>query len=203
MTTPWLKALSFPLSALIGLLICTAARAQEPAPSEEPDAIPADQQVPAATTEEAAEEAAEGQPEAEPEPETEPETALGAEDEPGAEAEDDQTPAPPMRAQEVAFWSLAGAAGFALLTGALFGITALAEEQRYEENPSDQARDRGEARALAADIFLGVGAAAAVAAAIVWLTDDGDDEAPAEAPADSATIAPAVSGNTAGIEIRF
>jgi hypothetical protein len=156
---------------LTALLVCAPVQAQDAEPTPDTDQPPA----PA---------------------EAQPETAAEAT---GAGGEEDEE-APPPTTREVVFWSLTGVAGVAILTGGVFGLTALAEERRFEDNPSNQARDRGEARALAADILFGVGAAAALAAVIVLLTGDDEDDAEApEAPAVEATM----SVNGALVEVRF
>lgn len=80
-------------------------------------------------------------------------------------------PDAPMTANETAMWALVGVASVALVTGGIFGLNALDEEQRYEDNPSDEFKSRGEARALVADISFGVAAAAGLTALIVGLTD--------------------------------
>jgi hypothetical protein len=140
---------------------------------------------------------AEDQPPAET---TEPPAAT---DQPTAPAADEPAaePEPPLATAEIVFWSLTGVTGVTLITGSIFGLTALAEEERFENNPSSQARDRGEARALAADILFGVSAAAAVAAAIVLLVSD---EVPAEEPAaDQPQVEPTVTAGGAGITVQF
>lgn len=66
-----------------------------------------------------------------------------------------------------AVWSLAGGCGLALITGGIFGMAALEEKARYEQNYHSDFADRMRARAIASDVFFGLGAAAAVSALIV------------------------------------
>lgn len=182
--------------------------------SASPTALTEDQAQPLETTEQAttdqeplppappAETNAVQAPEAAPLDQTSVTPAPAAESATGGEDIESPKSSPP-EPRAIVLWSLTGTAGFALLTGSLFGITALAEEQRYEDNPSTQARDRGEARALAADVFFGVGGAAAIAALIVLLTDD-DEATPRDADsAADVTMRPSVSSEATGITIHF
>ena len=66
-----------------------------------------------------------------------------------------------------AVWSLAGGCGLALITGGVFGLTALEEKSRYEQHHDSDFADRMRARAITSDVFFGIGGAAAVAALIV------------------------------------
>ena len=78
------------------------------------------------------------------------------------------------------------------------------EEERFADNRSQQAKDRGEARALAADISFGVAAAAAVAALIVWLATDDEQAQPGEGSPDAAaTIDVGASGAGAALQVNF
>lgn len=77
-----------------------------------------------------------------------------------------------MSHKKKAVWSLVGVSGAALITGGIFGLTALDEKQRYDDNPADDFKDRKDARALASYISFGVAGAAAVAALVVWLVVD-------------------------------
>jgi hypothetical protein len=79
--------------------------------------------------------------------------------------------------KKTAVWSLVGVSGAALITGGIFGLTALDEKERYEDNPAQDFEDRQNARALAAYISFGVAGAAAVAALIVGLAVDDKGEA--------------------------
>ncbi len=83
----------------------------------------------------------------------------------------------PLPPRETAMWAMVGVAGLGAIAGGVFGLTALGEETRYDDNPSQQALDRGETRALASDICFGIAGAAAVTAIILWLTDDDEPAA--------------------------
>lgn len=102
-----------------------------------------------------------------------------------------------------------GAAG--LIAGTVLGFLALKEHSDYESRPSEAGADRGERLALFADVGFGVGAMAAVTAAVLYLTHD--DVAPAPAPKDrpaSARLAagklqfiPRLSANSASATARI
>ncbi|MCP4602261.1 MAG: hypothetical protein GY847_17375 [Proteobacteria bacterium] len=81
---------------------------------------------------------------------------------------------PKKSLRDTSAWSLVGIAGATLISGGIFGLTAMDEKHRIEDSPSDEFDDRHKSRALAAYISLGIAGAAAAAALIVWLT--GKDE---------------------------
>ena len=99
----------------------------------------------------------------------------------GAEPEGDRTqePAPPpLEKKEIIVWSLIGVSGAAVIAGGVFGLTALDEKERFEDNPALDFEDRKDARAVASYVSFSVAGAAAVAALIVWLEFDGEGESP-------------------------
>jgi tetratricopeptide (TPR) repeat protein len=63
-----------------------------------------------------------------------------------------------------------GAAG--LIAGTVLGIVALKEHSDFNSKPSEQGANRGERLALFADVGFGVGAMAALTAAVLYLTHD-------------------------------
>jgi hypothetical protein len=105
---------------------------------------------------------------------------------PAASAEDasvEQAAPAPLTTRETAMWAMVGVAGLGAIAGGVFGLTALGEETRFNDNPSRQVLDRGETRALASDICFSVAAAAAVAAIVLALTDDEEPVADPSKPA--------------------
>jgi hypothetical protein len=128
--------------------------------------------------------------------------ALRADDDPvGNSPEEEREPAvEPLRPHETALWLTTGTAGLALISGGVFGLTALSEQSRFETNPSSQAKRRGEARALAADVSFGIGAAAAVAALLLYLTDDEGESVPS---CDEPPPGPELSLAAGGLTLSF
>ena len=99
----------------------------------------------------------------------------GPADKPTAELIGENSPAPApkfLSHKKKAVWTLAGISGAALITGGVFGLTALDEKQRNDDNPAEEFADRRDARALASYISFGAAGAAAVAAVVVWLVVD-------------------------------
>jgi hypothetical protein len=78
------------------------------------------------------------------------------------------------------FWVAVGvtAAGAAVTT--VFGIVALNKQSEFDKNPTDKTADDGERAALIADISLGVAAAGAVTATVLFFTA-GHDKRPEQA----------------------
>jgi hypothetical protein len=90
------------------------------------------------------------------------------------------------------FWVAVGvtAAGAAATT--VFGIMALNKHSEFEKNPSNETADEGERAALIADISLGVAAAGAVTATVLFFTAGRDK------PAEHAFSVVPVVGPTGG-----
>ncbi len=106
-------------------------------------------------------------PPASPEPVAFPESPPPAKEEDAEEKEEIQ-----KTTGEIATWSLVGVAGLGVISGGIFGITALDEKRRDDDNPNDAFNDRHKSRSVAAYVSFGVAGAAAVAALIVGLTTD-------------------------------
>ncbi|MCP4679950.1 MAG: hypothetical protein GY854_31555 [Deltaproteobacteria bacterium] len=109
-------------------------------------------------------------PPASPEPAAFPESPRVEEDD--AEEKEEI----PKTSGEIATWSLVGIASLGVITGGIFGFTALDEKHRNEDNPNDAFKDRRKSRALAAYISFSMAGAAAIAALIVGLTTDWEPE---------------------------
>ena len=92
-----------------------------------------------------------------------------------------------------------GAAG--LIAGTVLGFLALKEHSDYDSNPSEAAADRGERLALFADVGFGVGAMAAVTAAVLYFThDDVEQTAPQD---EHVQLVPKLSPNSASATARI
>lgn len=79
-----------------------------------------------------------------------------------------------MSPKMTAVWSLVSGCGVALITGGAFGMAALEERTRYDHTTHPDFGDRVRARAIASDVFLGVGAVSAALALIVFFVVDDD-----------------------------
>jgi hypothetical protein len=89
-----------------------------------------------------------------------------------------QTPtALPTQVPTTALWitGTIGAAG--LIAGTVLGFLALKEHSDFQSKPTEASADRGERLALFSDVGFGIGAMAAVTAAVLYFTKD--DVAPA------------------------
>ncbi len=74
------------------------------------------------------------------------------------------------RNNRIALWSLAGASGAGLITGSIFGAMALADQSRFNDDPTDVGlHHRGQRRAQTADIFFGTSVALAAGVAVYYL----------------------------------
>jgi tetratricopeptide (TPR) repeat protein len=123
-----------------------------------------------------------------------PAVVSAARPDPGAAPE----PETPLR--PIIGWSLVGLGGALAVGGTLAGVLAQADEEAFRQS-SDvvskrDLRDRGEARALAADVMFVAAGAAVVGGAVVLLT--GGDEAPGTP---GAAVVP-VAGGALGV-VRF
>ena len=81
-------------------------------------------------------------------------------------------PGPALSPKMKVVVSLLAGAGVSLVTGGVFGIVALEEKSRYQVTEHRDFEDRVQARAIAADVFLGVAAATAVATLIYYFAAD-------------------------------
>lgn len=86
----------------------------------------------------------------------------------------------PMAPSRLTVWLLAGLSGAAAITGGVFGLTALDEEERFAAHPDPEFADRGAARAVAADVSFAVAGAAAIGALLVWLIADDEQSGPSQ-----------------------
>lgn len=71
----------------------------------------------------------------------------------------------------VGVWVTAGIAAAALVSGTVFGFLALSEQSNFDNEPSNDVADRGEAFALIADISFGVAAAMAITAVVLYIVE--------------------------------
>ncbi|MCP4679952.1 MAG: PEGA domain-containing protein [Deltaproteobacteria bacterium] len=115
-----------------------------------------------------------------------------------AEEEDDSSGPP------AAFWVCAALTGVGLVSGTVFGVMALGDEEDYKDSPTDAKKEAGEREAIIADVSFGVAAAAAIVGTIVLLTYDKDEE---EAGDDDSSakfkITPVAGGETLGLNASF
>ena len=120
--------------------------------------------------------------------------------------------APPLvEVPTTALWvtGTIGAAG--LIAGTVLGFLALKEHSDYESRPTEAGADRGERLALFADVGFGVGAMAAVTAAVLYLTHDdvGPSEPAKDKPANAQLsggqlqFIPRLSANSASATARI
>jgi len=188
-----LRALGAALSASEVLVVSVAETAADDAALAQPRLVILDADRAALTESVLAElfPQPETEPEAEPEAEPEPAAALAAA-EPVPE-EDGRT--------NVWAWVATGIAGSTLAAGAIIGGFALSDLDELEGMAINEAgyqgqKDRTDNEALAADILIGVGAAAAVGALVLFLVD-----LPAEEPEPTAVLPFATSGG-AGVAAK-
>ena len=83
----------------------------------------------------------------------------------------DKVKKPALTKNEIAVWSLFSAAGAAVITGAIFGLTALDEQDRYDKNPASIYRHRRDDRMITSAVFFGTAGAAAIATLALWAID--------------------------------
>jgi hypothetical protein len=75
------------------------------------------------------------------------------------------------------FWVAVGVTAAGAATTTVFGIMALDKHSDFQKNPSDKTADEGERAAIIADISLGVAAAGAVTATVLFFTAGRDKPA--------------------------
>jgi hypothetical protein len=74
-----------------------------------------------------------------------------------------------------AFWIFAGGAVAAGGVATVFGVMALNKQSEFEETPTREIYDDGRRNALIADISLGVAAASAITAGVIFFSSKGSD----------------------------
>jgi hypothetical protein len=79
------------------------------------------------------------------------------------------------------FWIAVGVTGVGVVVTTTFGIMALDKHSKYEDHPTKELYDAGKRDALIADVSLGVTAAAAVTAAVLFFTSKGPEKGSGEA----------------------
>lgn len=95
-------------------------------------------------------------------PPVEPIESTGEEAEPPPMEEESSGPPP-------AFWVMAAVTGAGLVSGTVFGTMALADEEEFNDNPTNSKADAVERDAIIADVSFGVAVAAAVAGTIILI----------------------------------
>jgi len=121
-------------------------------------------------------------------------------EEPAPTADTEETSANdayPAEPALIARWVLTGVAAAGAVGGGVFGLAALSAKDRFDENPTEQSRDRGLSRAHAADAMFAIAGAAAIGALVLWVLED-PDEGEAQPSTDEEI---AVDAN--GVTIRF
>ncbi len=73
------------------------------------------------------------------------------------------------RRQKVVLWSLLGTAGVAAAAGTAYAILAARDQRAYDDMPSLDLADRGESRALTADVLWGTSLALVATTVVYWL----------------------------------
>jgi tetratricopeptide (TPR) repeat protein len=95
-------------------------------------------------------------------------------------------PAPPAEVPTAALWVTGSIGAAGLIAGTVFGILALKEHSKFQDNPTAATADKGERYALFSDIGFGVGAMALITAAVLLLDRDETPPAPKSATAGAA-----------------
>ncbi|MBI4508925.1 MAG: PEGA domain-containing protein [Deltaproteobacteria bacterium] len=72
------------------------------------------------------------------------------------------------KAERMVFWSLVGASGVTAISGGVFGILALSDQERYNDLPTKMIHRQGEERAKIADTLWGTALALAATAAVYY-----------------------------------
>jgi hypothetical protein len=85
---------------------------------------------------------------------------------------------PKSKVPSYVLWAVGGAS---LITGAVLGVTALTAKSDFNDNPSYDAADRAEGRAIAADIALGLSAVLLVTGTVFYFSPDAADARPTAA----------------------
>jgi tetratricopeptide (TPR) repeat protein len=109
----------------------------------------------------------------------------------------------------VGVWVTAGIAAVALISGTVFGFLALSEQSNFDNAPSNEIADRGEAFALVADISFGVAAAMAITAVVLYIVESSNsgsnDSASLDPERVRLSVAPWVDPQSGGVaaQLRF
>ena len=108
----------------------------------------------------------------------------------------------PMTRRQIAVWSLVSIASATLITGAIFGLAAGADQRQYEKNSDEELNTQSENKAIVSAVSFGVAGAAAIAAFVLWITDrDGFKRKPNPDTASEANFSVGVNG--ASVVISF
>jgi hypothetical protein len=85
----------------------------------------------------------------------------------------------PLTSSEKAVWSLVGIASLTAITGGIFGLNAIDEKNRFDNDPnsSKDFEDRYKSRAIVSAVSLGIAGCAGIAALIVGLVGRSSDGA--------------------------
>jgi hypothetical protein len=119
--------------------------------------------------------------------------------------------APAQPNPKVAAYVLLGLSGVGVITGTVFGILALSDQSKFDENPSNELADRADRNSLAADISFGaaITLGLAGATALLFTPGAGSDkfDAPEAArlpnPSKRVSFAPYGSVNSGGARLRL
>lgn len=98
----------------------------------------------------------------------------------------------PVEAPAAALWVTGSLGAAGLIAGTVLGFLALKAHSDFDSKPTEAAADRGERLALFSDVGFGVGAMAAITAAVLYLTHD---EVPAPAPAQARRRPPTLASS--------
>jgi hypothetical protein len=112
-------------------------------------------------------------------------------------------PPPPPRSMVPAY-VLFGLAGASAITGAVFGVVALGDEGRFNDNPTSEGADSAERDALAADIALGAAITLGLAGTAYLLApDDALTRKSGQAAPRRFALAPYAAPRSAGAAARW
>jgi tetratricopeptide (TPR) repeat protein len=118
--------------------------------------------------------------------------------------------APAQADPKVPAYILLGLSGAAVITGTVFGIMALSDESKFQDNPSNELADRAERNSLAADISFGAAITLGLAGATALLfkpstTSSEKFEAPQARllTPKAVSFAPYGSANSGGARLRL
>lgn len=109
----------------------------------------------------------------------------------------------------IGVWISAGVAAAGLISGTVFGFLALSEQSNFDQTPTHETADRGEAFALVADISFGVAAAAAITGIVLYIVErssgGGGQAARLDGESLQLGVAPWASPNGGGVaaQLRF
>lgn len=81
------------------------------------------------------------------------------------------TPSAATSRRKIGRWTSLGVASLGLGAGTVLGFLALAEERRFNDDPSSTVANRGERLALGADVCFALAIGAAVTGLVLWVVD--------------------------------